>query len=78
MPNLVASLKQQLKTDRQLAIETFQADGKTDQLLTQLRRNVDAALTKAWDESGMRATLHWWRSAAMGVANCFRTPMSTC
>jgi len=53
MPNLVASLKQQLKTDRQLAIETFQADGKTDQLLTQLRRNVDAALTKAWDESGM-------------------------
>lgn len=53
MPNLAASLKQQLKTDRQLAIETFQADGKTDQLLTQLRRNVDAALTKAWDESGM-------------------------
>lgn len=53
MPNLAATLKKQLKTDRQLAIETFQADGKTDQLLTQLRRNVDAALTKAWDESDM-------------------------
>jgi [protein-PII] uridylyltransferase len=50
MPSLAVTLKKQLKASRQEAIVAFQADGKTDHLLTQLRRNVDAALTEAWDK----------------------------
>lgn len=50
MPSLAVTLKKQLKAKRQEAIEAFQADGKTDHLLTQLRRNVDAALTEAWEK----------------------------
>jgi len=53
MPALAVTLKKQLKASRQLAIEAFQADGKTEQLLTQLRRNVDAALTEAWDKCAL-------------------------
>ncbi|WP_034297441.1 [protein-PII] uridylyltransferase [Herbaspirillum sp. RV1423] len=49
MPALAVKLKKQLKAARQQAIEAFQADGKTEHLLTQLRRNVDAALTEAWE-----------------------------
>jgi len=53
MPTLAANLKKQLKAARQQAIEAFQADGKTEHLLTQLRRNVDAALTEAWEKCAL-------------------------
>ena len=48
MASLALTLKEQLKTERQTAITAFQADGKPEKLLTGLRQNVDAALTKAW------------------------------
>ncbi len=50
MPALAVSLKKQLKAARQEAIDSFQANGKPEILLTQLRRNVDAALTEAWEK----------------------------
>jgi len=53
MPSLAVTLKTQLKAARQQAIEAFQADGKTEHLLTQLRRNVDAALTEAWEKCAL-------------------------
>src|SRR5450830_1054024 len=53
MPTLAVTLKKQLKAARQQAIEAFQADGKTEHLLTQLRRNVDAALTEAWEKCAL-------------------------
>ncbi|RZI42297.1 [protein-PII] uridylyltransferase [Herbaspirillum sp. HC18] len=48
MTSLALTLKEQLKTERQAAIAAFQADGKPEKLLTQLRLNVDNALTHAW------------------------------
>jgi [protein-PII] uridylyltransferase len=48
MPSLALLLKEQLKTERQAAIASFQADGKPERLLTRLRQYVDAALTSAW------------------------------
>jgi [protein-PII] uridylyltransferase len=48
MASLALTLKEQLKTERQAAITAFQADGKPEKLLTCLRQNVDAALTRAW------------------------------
>jgi [protein-PII] uridylyltransferase len=48
MASLALTLKEQLKTERQAAITAFQADGKPEKLLTGLRQNVDAALTRAW------------------------------
>lgn len=48
MASLALTLKEQLKTERQAAIEAFQTDGKPEKLLTTLRQNVDAALTRAW------------------------------
>jgi len=48
MTSLALTLKEQLKTERQAAIAAFQADGKPEKLLTQLRQNVDAALIQAW------------------------------
>ena len=53
MPTLAITLKKQLKAARQQAIEVFQSNHKTEQLLAQLRRNVDEALTTAWEELGM-------------------------
>jgi [protein-PII] uridylyltransferase len=55
MPTLAVTLKKQLKAARQQAIDVFQSNHKTEQLLTQLRRNVDEALTQAWTELGMPA-----------------------
>ena len=55
MPSLALTLKQQLKAGYQEAIATFQATPRTGHLLTQLRRQVDAALTRAWRELGMAA-----------------------
>ena len=48
MPTLAVALKEQLKTKRQTAIDTFLAHGKVEALLTQLKDNVDAALIEAW------------------------------
>ncbi len=48
MPSLALTLKDQLKTQRQAAIARFQSDSQPDRLLLTLRRNVDAALTRAW------------------------------
>ncbi|OWW22194.1 [protein-PII] uridylyltransferase [Noviherbaspirillum denitrificans] len=48
MASFALTLKEQLKAERQAAIATFQADGKPEKLLTQLRQNVDAALIQAW------------------------------
>jgi [protein-PII] uridylyltransferase len=48
MSSLALSLKEQLKTERQAAIASFQVDGKPERLLIKLRQNVDAALTRAW------------------------------
>ncbi len=45
---LALTLKEQIKAERQKIIETFQADGKPEKLLTGLRQAVDAALTQAW------------------------------
>ncbi|HYC42961.1 MAG TPA: [protein-PII] uridylyltransferase [Noviherbaspirillum sp.] len=48
MASLALTLKEQLKAERQAAIAAFQADGKPEKLLAQLRQNVDAALIQAW------------------------------
>ena len=48
MPSLVIALKEQLKAERQAITARFLADGKAEQLLTQLTNSVDAALAKAW------------------------------
>lgn len=53
MTSLALTLKEQLKIERQAAIEAFQADGKPEKLLTKLRQNVDAALTHAWNTFGL-------------------------
>lgn len=53
MPTLAITLKKQLKAARQQAIEVFQSNHKTEQLLAQLRRTVDEALTQAWEALGM-------------------------
>lgn len=55
MPTLAVTLKKQLKAARQQAIDVFQSNHKPEQLLTQLRRNVDEALSQAWTELGMPA-----------------------
>jgi len=48
MPTLAIELKEQLKIERNTVIDQFKEDGRVEQLLTQLKDGVDAALTKAW------------------------------
>ena len=48
-------LKQQLKADRQVVIAAFQADGKPEKLLRNLRQSVDGVLARAWDEAALPA-----------------------
>ena len=48
MPSLAIELKEALKTERMAVIARFNIDGKAEQLLTQLKDSVDAALSKAW------------------------------
>ncbi len=48
MPSFAIELKEQLKAERQIVIDRFLAGGKTDQLLTELTSNVDAALIQSW------------------------------
>ncbi len=48
MISLALALKEQLKAKQLAVIALFQADGKPDNLLASLRKNVDAALTEAW------------------------------
>src|SRR3569832_114278 len=56
MSSLALSLKEQLKTERQAAIASFQVDGKPERLLIKLRQNVDAALTRAWQSFRLPAS----------------------
>ncbi|MEO6921173.1 MAG: [protein-PII] uridylyltransferase [Collimonas sp.] len=53
MTTLAATLKHQLRTERQVIISAFLADGKPGELLTTLRRSVDIALTQAWKMLGL-------------------------
>ncbi len=46
--SLGPSLKEQIRTERQAAIDRFESDGKPEKLLTSLRHNVDDALVRAW------------------------------
>lgn len=55
MPNLAVTLKKRLKLARQQVIDTFQSNHKPEQLLSQLRRNVDEALGEAWRALDMPA-----------------------
>lgn len=48
MPSFAIELKEQLKAERQIVIDRFLADGKTELLLTDLTKIVDAALAKSW------------------------------
>ncbi|AMP15953.1 [protein-PII] uridylyltransferase [Collimonas pratensis] len=56
MTTLAATLKQQLRTERQVIISAFLVEGKPGELLTTLRRSVDLALTQAWKMLGMPAS----------------------
>ncbi|HEY8024510.1 MAG TPA: [protein-PII] uridylyltransferase [Burkholderiaceae bacterium] len=47
-PKLAPTIKGKLKAERQAVIEQFQAGGKPEKLLTDLRRSVDANLTEVW------------------------------
>jgi [protein-PII] uridylyltransferase len=47
MPSFAIELKEQLKAERQIVLDRFLADGKTDRLLTELTKNVDAALIQS-------------------------------
>src|SRR5476651_2640632 len=49
--HLREQLKQQLKADRQVVIQAFQADGKPEKLLRSLRHSVDGVLAHAWQEA---------------------------
>jgi hypothetical protein len=72
MPTLAITLKKQLKAARQQAIEVFQSNHKTEQLLAQLRRNVDEALTRPGKNWACPAMPRWWPWAAMAAASCSR------
>ncbi|MES2740835.1 MAG: [protein-PII] uridylyltransferase [Pseudomonadota bacterium] len=48
-------LKRQLKADRQVVIAAFQADGKPEKLLRNLRHSVDTVLATAWQDAGLPA-----------------------
>ena len=49
-------LRQQLRDERQVIIDAFNADGKPERLLTTLRQSVDRALALAWSEFGLPAS----------------------
>ena len=55
MASLALTLKEQLKSERQALIDTFQADGKPEKLLAKLSQSVDMALTHAWQTLAMPA-----------------------
>ncbi|MEO8599432.1 MAG: [protein-PII] uridylyltransferase [bacterium] len=73
MPSLALTLKEQLRSGRQAAILTFQADSKPDKLLRALRKNVDAALTQAWQALGLPSSV-----ALVGVGGYGRGELFPC
>lgn len=50
---LALTLKEQLRSERQVVIAAFQADGKPEKLLVKLCRSVDTALMHAWQAFGL-------------------------
>lgn len=56
MPSFAIELKEQLKAERQIVIDRFLGDGKTDLLLTDLTKIVDAALAKSWTNFDLPAS----------------------
>ncbi len=56
IPRLAPKIKEQLRAERQAIIEQFQAGGKPEKLLTDLRASVDAALTQLWQSFGLSAS----------------------
>ncbi|RBA24182.1 [protein-PII] uridylyltransferase [Herminiimonas fonticola] len=56
MPSFAIELKEQLKAERQIVIDRFLANGKTDLLLTELTKNVDEALSKSWANFNLPAS----------------------
>ena len=59
----LSSLKESLRSGRQAAIAAFEADGKPEKLLGQLRRVIDDALIHAWKSAGLPAP---WALVAVG------------
>ena len=53
MTTLAATLKKQLRTERQTIISAFLVEGKPAEVLTALRRSVDMVLTQAWKMLGL-------------------------
>ena len=62
LPSLSA-LKEKLKAGRQAAISAFEADGKPEKLLGQLRRVIDEVLTQAWKAAALPSA---WALVAVG------------
>ncbi len=56
-------LKDSLKAGRQAAIAAFDADGKPEKLLRQLRRIIDTALVQAWKAASLPSA---WALVAVG------------
>jgi len=50
------TLRQRLKSERQLAFQAFHDDGKPEKLLRSLRQVVDAVLVEAWLAAGLPAS----------------------
>lgn len=55
MHALASTIKAELQAGRQLSAEQFISTGNASRLLTSLRRQTDAGLTRAWRECGMPA-----------------------
>jgi [protein-PII] uridylyltransferase len=53
---LAPKIKDELRARRQVIVEQFQAGGKPEKLLADLRASVDAALTQLWQSFGLSAS----------------------
>jgi [protein-PII] uridylyltransferase len=59
----IPPLRESLRTGRQAAIAAFEATGRPDKLLGQLRRIIDEALIQAWKAAGLPSA---WALVAVG------------
>ena len=55
LDNVRTTLRQRLKSERQLVFQAFQEDGMPEKLLRNLRQLVDAVLIDAWQAAGLPA-----------------------